>query len=668
MPTAPPPPRVRLSLGVTGHRVDNAAFAANRAEIEAVFSDVLDVIAAAIAAEPRKDGYEGFAATRMHSLLADGADQLAAREALARGWELVAPLPFGRALNAAINARPANAGEVRALLTGKGLCGRQTRARAQAIGDLVDAARCLELADADATVEALFMEMMKAPKDVAKAQAFSVVASERVALAGRVLIEQSDIVIGVWDGATRAFIGGTGHTIATALDQGAAVVWIDTREPRAWRILQTPESLAGLIAPSPVDGGREAELAALVRAALRPDGVKPHGHAHDDHIGQESLAAERWRTHSNGLWHGYRRIEALFGAGTWAARFRSLRQTYETPDAIAGGSGLELLHLAKALPGADAGFAGRIEHAVLRRFAWADGISSHLSDAYRGGMASSFILSPLAIVGGLAFLPFGTQETKWRFEVFELALLTTIVAITLIGQRRRWHARWFETRRIAEYLRHGAILLLMGVARPPGRWPRGTQTSWPEWYARHALREVGLPQAAITPAYIRAAIGELLGGHIASQRDYHRYKAKRLAAAHRRLDRFSEFLFSVALLAVAGYLGLDGAAALGWIPHEIPHSVSNLFTFLGVALPTFGAAIAGIRYFGDFERFSAISEISAERLDGVCKRIALLLAAPDDALDYGRAAELVHAADDIVVAEIENWQAVFGGKHITVPV
>ena len=35
---------------------------------------------------------------------------------------------------------------------------------------------------------------------------------------------------------------------------------------------------------------------------------------------------------------------------------------------------------------------------------------------------------------------------------------------------------------------------------------------------------------------------------------------------------------------------------------------------------------------------------------------------------YARAAELCHAADEIVVSEIENWQAVFGGKHITVPV
>jgi hypothetical protein len=36
-------------------------------------------------------------------------------------------------------------------------------------------------------------------------------------------------------------------------------------------------------------------------------------------------------------------------------------------------------------------------------------------------------------------------------------------------------------------------------------------------------------------------------------------------------------------------------------------------------------------------------------------------------LDYGSVTDLAQAADDIVVTEIENWQAVFGGKHISVP-
>jgi hypothetical protein len=160
----------------------------------------------------------------------------------------------------------------------------------------------------------------------------------------------------------------------------------------------------------------------------------------------------------------------------------------------------------------------------------------------------------------------------------------------------------------------------------------------------------------------------LLDEHVVRQRDYHLFKAKRLTTVHHRLDRLSERLFQLAVVSVATYLVLAGSVAMTILPHGWLKDASKIFTFLGVMFPTFGACIAGMRYFGDFERFAAISEVTAEKLDGVHSRISLLLSAPDDALDYARASELAHAADAIVVSEIENWQAVFGGKHITVPV
>jgi hypothetical protein len=247
-------------------------------------------------------------------------------------------------------------------------------------------------------------------------------------------------------------------------------------------------------------------------------------------------------------------------------------------------------------------------------------------------------------------------------------VLVTILAITARGQRRRWHARWFESRRVAEYLRHAPILLALGVARPPGRWPMGTDTSWPEWYARHALREAGLPRLQVTQAWLREAVGGLLCGHVLAQRDYHREKARRLGAAHHNLDAWSDVLFRLAVVSVAAYLVLKAGGVLGWWTGALAQRSSSVFTFLGVLLPTLGGAIAGIRYFGDFERFAAISRVTARRLDAIAARIGKLLAAPEGALDFGRVAELAHDTDEVVVAEIESWQAVFAGKHVTVPV
>lgn len=667
-PLAPPPPRIRLSIGVTGHREGNAAFAANRAAIDATLATIFDAIDAAVAAEPPLLGPDSLAPTRLQSMLVDGLDQMASAQALARGWDLVAPLPFGRALNAAINAHPDSVADARALITGKGRCGAATKARAGVIADLEAKARVFELADRDDTIAALYLARLEDPTNVARAQAYSFEASERVALAAQVLIEQSDFVIAVWDGASTSFVGGTGHTIALALDMGAPVVWIDARSPERWRILHAPESLAAITAVDMAEEDRDLALAQLVQDALKPTaGKKPDPH-HTPLHGLKALDAERWRPRSNPFWHAYRRVEALFGADDLKGRFRNLTQVYETPDAIATGTGADVLAAAQALPGQASAYVGHIRTDVLRRFAWADGISARLSDTYRGGMILSFLFSAFAIVGGIAYLPFASSHEKWMFALFELALLTGILAITFVGQRRRWHGRWFETRRVAEYFRHAPILLLLGVARPTGRWPRGAHTSWPEWYARHGLRDIGLPPVKVTAAYLRGALQNLLLDHVVRQRDYHRYKARRLARAHHDLDKLSEVLFTLAVASVSGYLLLKAGGALHLIDKSVAAHLSYLFTFLGVLLPTFGGAIAGVRYFGDFERFSAISEVTAEKLDAVAGRIELLLTAPDSALDYARVSELAHAADDIVVSEIENWQAVFGGKHITVPV
>jgi hypothetical protein len=98
------------------------------------------------------------------------------------------------------------------------------------------------------------------------------------------------------------------------------------------------------------------------------------------------------------------------------------------------------------------------------------------------------------------------------------------------------------------------------------------------------------------------------------------------------------------------------------------YSASKSFTFLGVALPALGGAFAGIRYFGDFERFAAISEVTAEKLEAIEERLSVLLGDPDCELRYAEAAALARAMDDVVIAEIESWQAVFAGKQIAVPV
>lgn len=204
MTTAPPPPLVRLSLGVTGHRESNPAFAAHREAAETVLEEIFAQIDNCVMKEAETLG--SLAPVRLNNLLASGIDQLAADVALKRGWELVAPLPFGRVLNLAINALPHTVEDGAALLRGEAPADARCAARAEMIRKSYLAARLFELAEQDTSIERLFLAMLAAPADHKRVDTFIAHCSERVAVAGRVMIQQSDIIVAVWDWVTRSHV------------------------------------------------------------------------------------------------------------------------------------------------------------------------------------------------------------------------------------------------------------------------------------------------------------------------------------------------------------------------------------------------------------------------------------------------------------------------------
>jgi len=673
--TSPADWKPHLALGITGHRSGNPAFDRNRAAIVEGLAALLGEIDRLAAAH---DGTRE--RPRIYSLLVDGTDQIAAELALARDWNLVVPLPFGAPLNLAINTHAATPEDASALCRGEAARDPAVEARAAAIRAVTARAHLFELADRDAEVEALLLASLAAPHDRAAARAFDALASENVALAGRVIIERTDLVIAVWDGKVATLPGGTGHTVTAAVGMGTPVLVLDPAAPGHWSILTRPEEL-GHLGAGPAKPDR-ARLAAIINAAIHVPGWSP-----------ALLEREVWRARSSRAFGFYRRIERVFGGG--AAALGSTRVTYEAPTAIAAGSGADLVAAADAMPGADRAIAGRLRDEVLPMFAWADGIASRLGDAYRSGMCTNFVLAALAVIIGIAFLPAGLSEVKWTFASIELLLLVGILVLTAAGSRLGWHRRWFELRRVAEYLRHAPALLLLGVARPTGRWPRSgarpdghggggssghdqggrhdagpsapTSAAWPEHFARHALRAVGLPRTRLTRDYLRAGLAEVALPHVRAQRAYHEAKAARLETVHHRLDKAAEACFVLAVVAVLGYLLLKAASLGAAVPAALVKDSSPLFTFLGVAFPTLGANLAGIRYFGDFERFGAISRVAAEKLREIETRMTLLIEGSESALTYAAAADLLHALDEAVVDEIASWQSVFGAKHLALP-
>jgi hypothetical protein len=593
---------------------------------------------------------------RILTLLSDGTDHLAANLALDHKWELVVPLPFGRRLNAAVNSGAADIESVRAILDGKAPGDRKLSQKVASIEALADRSTVFELADNDANIKALLLEAVESPAEQAAQHDLAVATAQRAAIAGQILIEQSDIMIAVWDGQSTANIGGTGHTALMSLESGTPVIWIDPANPQAWDILSSPEELSG----SPKPGEKNA-------IADRLDRLVADAAAGFDDQTIKMLEGLVLKEQSSFSAHAFRRVQVLFGERQLKRKFGSIMQRYEQPSAIAEGSGEPVVTAIASLTPDDEHLSRRITSQILERYVWLDGIASHYSDRHRSGMIINFLLGAGAIIIGVLYLPLVDAEQKWIFAAAELALLLAIVLNTSIGRKRELHSRWFETRRVAEYLRHSPIMAALGVARPRGKWPQSIGNAWPEKYALNVARAVSLPEARVDEAYLRGALTALRDHHIDFQREYHNQKAELLERVHHGLDHLSERLFTGAIFVVATFLALTAAGYLGWVSETLITGSAKWFTVLAVALPTLGGALAGMRYFGDFERFAEISKVTEAKLDAVAARIDILLEASPGSITYDKASDIAEATDQIVFDEIQSWQSVFSSKILTVP-
>ena len=164
-------------------------------------------------------------------------------------------------------------------------------AYAAGVETLASGATRFELAEPDEQVAALFVATLDNPADDIAARAFSAVASERAAMAGKVMIEQSDLRIAIWDGVMPGAVGGNRHTMAAALNEGVAVLWIDAATPGRVRLLVVPEARRKLEKAASVPSEIEAiavgqlewlvlRLGSLDRFGRKP-GFLPRSGCHD---------------------------------------------------------------------------------------------------------------------------------------------------------------------------------------------------------------------------------------------------------------------------------------------------------------------------------------------------------------------------------------------------
>jgi hypothetical protein len=586
------PMRGALGIGVTGHRLERL----DGVDLEALRASLRAVLEQIAAGQPDK--------MRLVTSLADGADSIAAEEALGLGWTLDAVLPLHREDYLRDFEDPTARADHETLLT--------------------RAANIFEL-DGDRSVEG-----------------GSAIAYER---AGRVVLAQSDILIAVWDGGPVRGRGGAAQIVSEAVLAGIPVIHLHPAHAHPPRLLWDglEEHDLGQQTVETVAVGDLSALGALVRGLL--DAPTDKGErAMLDGLGKP------WKTRRN--WAlAYPLLLAAMGVR------RPRFSDWKTPDpakampAILGPCSGAALNAS--------GFGARLRDVLAPRFARADATATHIAQLFRSGYVTNFSFAALAVVLSLLGLALPTA-LKPVLIILEFMVIATILIVTRAGRRAQWHRRWLDNRHLAERLRCLSIAAQLGELEL--RSGAELRPGWVDWYARATARTLGLPSVRVDPAYlacVRDGLKSLIDGQIA----YLHNDAHRMHRLEHRLHNLGTVLFSMTALICVMLLLFKMVDKM--MPLAALDVIANPFltatTIGSAALPAIGAAIYGIRMQGDFAGIAERSAALAHNLTVLRKVIDA------DALSFDTLKRRVARATDLLTQDLASWLQTYHARPLTLP-
>jgi len=593
--TYPPIPRLALSIGVIGHRPDRLP-ESGRADVTREIERVLDLIRAKTVDnhnEGRLQGIFNDAAPSLTivSALAEGADRMVAHAGLARGMRLDVVLPFMQSEYANDFSSEASKSEFSDLVASAG-------AVLELPGDRGDAGKAYEAA-------------------------------------GLTVVDQSDILIAVWDGAEARGRGGTPAIVDIAARFAIPVIHVDAKAAEAtlvkWVGLDDYPVDARTLADAPSQELVDTSIGKLVGRLVSVPSMQG-GKA-------EAVALARY------LHRGFYRInrslswpllQGAFGVRRPKVGDFLLPPSTETSSTCSGW--LRSLDCAAAAAPA------------VNAYGFADAIAVRDAYVFRGWLVSTFVVGAGAVVCAALSMVF--PDAKGPLTVIEVFLLALLVFKTFLSSRRRWLSNWIEAREVAERLRAALPLWALG-ARPANF--HGDEPTWTGWYVRAVLRELGMRPGTLD-ANGAAGARRVLEAVLADQAGYHHSTAQRMKQLEHRMELFGLVLFVVAFLLGVGYL----LAAWAW---PATKHWAFVVAALSVALPAI--ASDGIRVIGEFGGISHRSQRAERELRKLSATIA-----HDEKVAPGDVARLRARAQttaDVLLGDVARWRVATESRGLSDP-
>jgi hypothetical protein len=415
--------------------------------------------------------------------------------------------------------------------------------------------------------------------------------------AGRHVVDRCDALIALWDGEPSRGRGGTATVVEYAREQGVPVAWIPTRGP-ADPVYSCDHERAGRIEEAAREFCQYNSVAIAdfpARARAERERLVPGPAGEDSSPGPGSLASS----------------DSLPSSGS------SFSQVCE-----------------------------RMADWIIPYFVRADALAARLERIFQLTSWGMFLAAAAAVV--VVAIQVTVTPKLTGIAAAEVVLLLLLVTAPLVSRRRRVLDRWISYRFLAERLRSGYFLALVGAG------DRTTGSSRPErpayladptevWIQR-ALEEVAArrPEVRIGPGDVGRLRDYLCDRWIGVQIRYHEKTARRQGGWDSRLFVITGVLFLIT--AVAAFLHL-----LGWGEHEGHASGWGLvLVLLSICVPAIGAAVHGIRTQSEFRRHSQ----RYQRMAGLLRQL-------ESEMRRAQSIEWIHEiaadAERLMRAENSDW-------------
>lgn len=489
--------------------------------------------------------------------------------------------------------------------------------------------------------------------------------------AGQVVLNQSDILVVVWDGERKNLRGGTEETFDEAVERGVPIVWIDAYAPHHWRLVTQPlHSLEGLnqhLRAAITKSHTVADLRRKVRQLIELPEISTFvksqnaDHSKSQRFGADVAIRLFYSESQSGLsfafwWKLFQEF-----VGDCRIRCPSIRVPY-CEDAVKS-----------HWPDDCRTPVASMINELRPYYAWPDKLAEQYADRYRSAFVIAFLAAAFAVAMALAPFALSLSEHgpgEILFTVGELLSILLILFLVFSGRKGRWHQRWLDYRLLAEIIRHQRLIAHLGGERASPQAPEHLSSygdagaSWMAWYARGVERSLSLPRAVVDKSYLRASLEDLeeqLGGSH-GQIEFHTTTAARASRIEHRLHLLEVMLLALTLTCCIQHLMQSFWPS--WF-----HVPGQLLTFCCGFFPAAGAALAGISNQAEFRRITQRSSSMAERLAYQLEKVKQLKLQLESTSSVhqqlsSEIASVVSETARSMVNEVLDWRVIFQDRPL----